>query len=352
MNDFTYEALPMRVVFGAGSRNRLAQEVDALGLSRVLVLCTPEQQELAEEISAWLGERSVGVFAGAQMHVPIEIAQTALDKATNLDAQGCVAVGGGSTVGLGKAIALTFGLPVIAVPTTYAGSEMTPVWGLTEAGVKTTGKDPKVLPTSVVYDPELTYTLPVEMTVTSAFNAVAHAVEGLYAPDASPIIALMAAEGVRAMVSALPRIVAEPADPDARAEALRAAWLCVATLGATTMSLHHKLCHVLGGTFNLPHAQTHTIVLPYVLEFNAAEAPGAFEALKAATGSDDPAARLQELARELGAPTSLAQLGMPEDGIAEVVRQAIGIPYANPREVTAEALTDLLSRAHTGTPLR
>ncbi len=241
IRDFTYRALPMRVVFGAGALGRLPDEVASLGLSRVLVLCSPEQEQMGKSVAAALGERAAGVLPEARMHVPVEVARQARDLAAELGADGCVAVGGGSAIGLGKAIALAHDLPVVAVPTTYAGSEMTPVWGLTEDGRKRTGRDERVLPRSVLYDPELTVSLPAALSAASGMNAVAHAVEGLYAPDATPIISLMAEEGTRALAAALPRVVADGADVDARSEAQYGAWLCGAVLAATTMSLHHKL---------------------------------------------------------------------------------------------------------------
>jgi maleylacetate reductase len=341
----------MRVVFGPGSITRLPDEVAALGLTRVLVLCSPEQEATGQQVAAALGDRAVGVLAEARMHVPVEVARAARDRAVELGADGCVAVGGGSAVGLGKAVALEHGLPVIAVPTTYAGSEMTPVWGLTEAGVKRTGRDRRVLPVSVVYDPELTTTLPVAMTVTSGINALAHAVEGLYAPDATPVVSLMAADGARALLGALPRLVADPADLDARGDAQYGAWLCGAVLGATTMSLHHKLCHALGGTLDLPHAPTHTVVLPHVLAFNAPAAPEAAAAVSAALGgAQDPARALWDLVGALGAPRSLAELGMAEDDVERIADQVLAAPYGNPREVTREGLVALLHRARVGEP--
>ncbi|ASN20155.1 maleylacetate reductase [Arthrobacter sp. YN] len=350
-NSFFYSALPMRVSFGAGYRSKLADEVNSLGLKRVLVLATEYQKDLAQEISDSLGELSVGVYAKAQMHVPIETARDAQRYANEAGADGCVAVGGGSTTGLGKAIALEFGTPIIALPTTYAGSEMTPVWGLTADGVKKTGKDSRVLPTSVIYDPELTLSLPVGMSITSGFNAVAHAVEALYAPDGSPIISLMAEEGVRSLVGALPRVAADSDNIDHRSEALYGAWLCGATLGATTMSLHHKLCHTLGGTFNLPHAETHTVVLPYALAYNAKSAPHALAALQRATGAEDPAAYLRQLSLDLGAPASLRELGLRDEEIATAVDLATRNPYANPREVTADGVRKLLTAALNGDPV-
>jgi maleylacetate reductase len=348
---FTYEALPTRVRFGAGILAALPEEVAALGLSRVLVLCTPGHHDTGRAVAAALGDRAVGVLAEARMHVPVELARRARDVAAALGAEGCVAVGGGSAIGLGKAIALEHALPVIAVPTTYAGSEMTPVWGLTEAGQKRTGRDVRVLPRSVLYDPELTLSLPPALSATSGMNAIAHAVEGLYAPDASPIVSLMAEEGVRSLATALPRVVADGTDLDARSDALYGAWLCGAVLGATTMSLHHKLCHTLGGTLDLPHAQTHTVVLPHALAYNQPAVPDAVAALsRALGGAADPAHRLWELAGRLGAARSLAELGMIEDDIPRIAELAIAAPYANPRPVTRDGVETLLRAAWRGEP--
>ena len=348
---FTYQALPMRVVFGAGSLAKLPHEVERLGLSRVLVLCSPEQEATGQAVAAALGARAAGVLPEARMHVPIEVAARARDRAEELGADGCVAVGGGSAIGLGKAIALEHGLPIIAVPTTYAGSEMTPVWGLTEGGRKRTGRDERVLPRSVVYDPELTVSLPAGMSATSGINAIAHAVEGLYAPDATPIVSLMAEEGVRALVAALPAVVADGSDLDARAEAQYGAWLCGSVLATTTMSLHHKLCHTLGGTLDLPHAQTHTVVLPHALAYNQPAAPEAMAALsRALGGAPDPASALWELSGRLGAPRSLRELGMAETDVAPIADLAVADPYANPRPVTREGVEALLLAAWAGAP--
>ncbi|MFF5288429.1 maleylacetate reductase [Paractinoplanes globisporus] len=331
---FEYAALPMRVVFGAGSLHRLPEEVEALGLRRVLVLCGPRQEAVGKQVAAALGERCAGILPEATMHVPIEVARRAREVAAELGADGCVAVGGGSAIGLGKAIALAHGLPVVAIPTTYAGSEMTPVWGLTEDGAKRTGRDPKVLPVSVVYDPSLTLSMPVELAVTSGINAIAHAAEGLYAPDASPIVSLMAREGARALTGALPAIVERPDSLDARGEALYGAWLCGAVLGATTMGLHHKLCHTLGGTLNLPHSETHTVVLPHVLAFNGGSL----------NGRD-----LWELEGRLGAPRSLRSLGMAESDIDRIAAIVADATFPNPRPVTRQDVGDLLRAAWAGT---
>jgi maleylacetate reductase len=348
---FTYQALPMRVVFGAGVVKSLPDEIEHLGFERALVLCSPEQESTGERIAAALGKRAAGVLAEARMHVPMEVADRARDRARELGADCCVAVGGGSAIGLGKAIALAHSLPVVAVPTTYAGSEMTPIWGLTDAGRKRTGRDPRVLPVSVLYDPELTLTLPVGMSVTSGMNAVAHAVEALYAPDATPIVSLMAEEGTRALADALPALVRAGGDLDARALAQYGAWLCGACLGATTMSLHHKLCHSLGGTLDLPHAPTHTVVLPHALAYNQPGAPQAVAALsRALGGTTDPARHLWELAGTLGAPRSLRELGMEEADIGRIVGEVLANPYSNPVEVTEQGLSRLLRAAWAGEP--
>lgn len=349
--EFVHEALPMRVVFRAGAATAaVAEETGRLGLRRVLVLSGRHGEDTARSVAASLGAVCVGVHPGAVMHVPVKVADEAVAVAQELDADGLVAVGGGSAVGLGKAVALRTGLPLLAVPTTYSGSEMTPVWGLTEDGVKRTGRDRRVLPRSVVYDPELTLSMPPALSGTSGVNALAHAVEALYAPDATPIVSLMAEEGVRALADALPRVVADPGGLDARGHALYGAWLCGACLGATTMGLHHKLAHVLGGAFDLPHSATHTVLLPYVLAFNAPAAPAATAALRRALGTGDAARALWELGGRLGAPRSLAEVGLPAGGIGRVVELVGAASYANPRPADAEELRALLTAAYEGAP--
>ena len=347
-HNFVHESRPGRVVFAVGARTRLPEEIDRLGLRRLIVVCTPEQADLAAELTSPLGDRIAELHPHATMHVPVAAAAKAVTRSQEIDADGCIAIGGGSAIGLAKAIAKDTGLPIVAVPTTYAGSEMTPIWGLTDADRKTTGRDLRVLPSTVVYDPQLTVTLPSELSVTSGMNALAHSAEALYAPDGSPITALMATESARALAESLRRVVADPRDIDARSDALYGAWLAGSVLGATTMSLHHKLCHILGGTFDLPHAQTHTAVLPHVLAFNLPAAPQARAALKTAFGAADPAVHLFSLARDIGAEMSLKALGMPEDGVETVVAQALAAPYANPRPVTEAELEHIVGSALAG----
>ncbi|HMG52223.1 MAG TPA: maleylacetate reductase [Kofleriaceae bacterium] len=346
---FTYTGLPARVVFGSGTLASLRAEAERLAISRALVLTTPQQVGHGRIVVERLGDRAAGVFDRAAMHTPVEVTRAALDAARELGADGVVAIGGGSTIGLGKAIAVRTGLPQVAIPTTYAGSEMTPILGETEAGHKTTRSSPDILPETVIYDVELTLGLPVAMSTTSGINAIAHAVEALYTRDANPITSLMAEQGIAALARALPKIAAAPGDRGARSDALYGAWLCGVCLGAVGMALHHKLCHVLGGAFQLPHAETHTVVLPHAVAYNAAAAPEAMARIsRALGGAGDAAGALYDLAGAVGAPRSLAALGLPRDGLDRAADLAVASPYWNPRPLDRAAIRDLLERAFTG----
>ncbi|CAG9167376.1 Maleylacetate reductase [Cupriavidus laharis] len=348
MEPFVHETRASRVVFGPGARRSLPRELEHLGIRRVLVLTTPEQATLGHQVAELLGDRSVGVYSKAVMHVPADVARAAVAAAAELGVDGCLAVGGGSTIGLAKAIALESGLPIIAVPTTYAGSEMTPLYGITEAANKKAGRDWRVLPRTVVYDPELTLTLPATLSMTSGMNAMAHAAEALYAPDGNPVFSLMAEEGIRALATALPRLRETPQDLDARGDALYGAWLCGTVLGNLQMGVHHKLCHTLGGSFNLPHAEVHTVILPYALAYNAASAPQAMTRIARALGRDDAPAGMRQLGEALGAPRSLREIGMPADGLDRAADLVVASPYPNPRPIEREAIRALLQRAYEG----
>ena len=269
---FVYEASPTRVVFAPGGLSRLGDEAGRLNLERVLVLSTVQQIRHAEQAAAALGARLAGSFAGAAMHTPVEVTNEAFALVRKIQADGLVAIGGGSAIGLAKALALRTDLPQIVVPTTYAGSEATPILGETKKGLKTTQRSVKVLPAVILYDVELSLSLPVALSVSSGLNAIAHAAEALYAEDRNPLIQVMAEEAVRVLAAALPRIHAQPNDITARSEALYGAWLCGTCLGAVGMALHHKICHTLGGAFGLPHAETHAVMLPHALAYNLSTA--------------------------------------------------------------------------------
>jgi maleylacetate reductase len=347
-SDFIFNGRAARVVFGAGSRVHLERELLALHAQKALILFGQEQLALGTAVADQLGSHAAGVFDRATMHVPAELVTEARAVATSLGADCLIAVGGGSAVGLAKAIALESGLPIIALPTTYAGSEMTPIFGVTEAGLKRTGTDLRVLPKTVIYDPELTVTLPVALSVTSGINAIAHAAEGLYSRDANPLTSLMAEEGISALSRSLPRIVSRPDDLSARSDALYGAWLCGAVLGSVGMALHHKLCHTLGGSFNLPHAPTHTIVLPHALAYNAEAAPDAMKRIARAVGHDNAAQGLYELSRANGAPIALKEIGMLESQLDRAADIACNNAYWNPRPLEREAIRTLLQRAFEG----
>ena len=345
---FTYQTLPQRVLFGPGRIASLREEVERLGARRALVLSTPGKRALAEDAARRLGPLAAGILARAVMHVPIEIAREGREEARRLEADCYVAIGGGTTIGLAKAIALETGMPIVAIPTTYSGSEATPVQGLTEGGVKRTVRDAKLMPRTVIYDPELTLALPPAVAGPSGINAIAHCVEALYAADANPITSLMAEEGIRALGESLPVVVARPDDLAARAQALYGAWLAGTALGTVGMALHHKLCHTLGGTFNLPHAETHTLILPQAAAYNRAAAPAAMARIARALGASDAPAALFDLASRLGAEMRLATFGLREADLERAADLAIESPYPNPAPVTRAAVRALLQDAWDG----
>ena len=348
IESFIYSALPARVVFGSGTLARVADELRTLGCRRALVLSTPQQQDSARHLGEMLGELCAGTFTQAAMHTPMDVTERAMQQVRELRVDCTVAIGGGSTTGLGKAIALRTDLPQIVVPTTYAGSEATPILGETTEGRKTTQRTLKVLPEVIVYDVDLTLTLPTALSATSGINAIAHAVEALYTQDANPVISMMAERGIEALARALPPIMKNPSDTSARSEALLGAWLCGVCLGAVGMALHHKLCHTLGGSFNLPHAETHTVVLPHAAAYNSVAAPEAMARVAHALGAESAAQGLFELAKSLGAPTALREIGMPDKGLDLAAELATASPYWNPRPIDRIGIRALLDDAFYG----
>ncbi len=359
---FVHDTLPQRVAFGSGAAAaNLSSEVASLGATRVMLIAAKAESHLADTLAQ---DIPVAVrHDDVVMHVPVEVAERAREVAARHHADVLVSVGGGSTTGLAKAVAMTTGLPIIAVPTTYAGSEATPVWGLTEGAKKTTGVDKKVLPKVIVYDAALTMSLPVDMSVASGLNALAHCVDSMWAPNADPINAAFAAEGIRSLAAGLPKVVADPMDLDGREHALYAAYLSATAFASAGSGLHHKICHVLGGKYNLPHAQTHATVLPYVLAFNGPAAPDAGRRIatafagtafgKGAPGAGSALDGLVALKEELNAPRALADYGFTEDSIDEAAEAiAPSVPPSNPRPVTAADLRALLRAAWSGSDPR
>ncbi|MGW2571912.1 maleylacetate reductase [Streptomyces sp. NPDC001537] len=345
---FIHETLPQRVVFAPGAAPAaVAAEVAALKATKVMLIAAPAEAAFADRLAADL---PVAVrHDEVVMHVPVDVAERARKAATEGAVDVLVCVGGGSTTGLAKAVALTTGLPIVAVPTTYAGSEATNVWGLTEGEVKTTGVDPRVLPRSIVYDASLLSSLPVEMSVASGLNALAHCVDSMWGPRADPIDRALAAESIRALAQGLPAVAADPTGPEGREQTLYGAYLAAVAFASAGSGLHHKICHVLGGMFNLPHAQTHAVVLPHVLAFNAPAVPETERRIAEAFGSRTAVAGLAALRATLHAPRALRDYGMPEDGIARAVAPVLAaVPAGNPTAVTEENLTVLLRAAWEG----
>jgi maleylacetate reductase len=352
---FTFDQLPTRIVFAPGSLAQVGAEVERLGAAHVMLVHGGATAASAEVIAGQLGARMAVRWGEVAQHVPVELAGRARDAATARGIDAVVSIGGGSSTGLAKAIALTHKVPIVAVPTTYAGSEQTTIYGLTGDRHKQTGKDPTVMPRVVVYDPELTLGLPGFVTGPSAFNALAHSVEALWAPGCNPITSALALEGVRAIAASLPRVMESPADVDARGELLYGAALSGMALGATAAGLHHTLCHVLGGRFDLVHADAHSVVLPHALAFNAPALPREMARLADALGvhGHDPAGALWDLAHRSQVPTRLADLHgpdgpLPRGQLAEAAAIAAQQITVNPRAVTEADLLGILERAFDG----
>lgn len=352
MLSFQYQALPWNIIFGVNTLKRLPDELTKLGLKRALVLTTPQQREQGQEIVKLLGDAAVGHFDQAVMHVPVETVEQALAEGRRLGADCSVALGGGSTTGLGKALALRAGLPNIAVPTTFAGSEMTNIWGMTENARKTTGRDVRVVPKLTIYDPEMIRLLPAHIAGPSGLNAMAQAVVNVASADPNPIVSLMGVEAVRALSRALPLVVARSEDMEARSLAMYGACLAGATLGTGVTGLHHRLCHVLGGSFNTPHAETHTILLPHTVAYNAAATREGTARVAEAMGVENAALGIFDLAEAVGAPRALADIGFREADLDKAAAIAMETPLNNPAPVTAEKVRALLENAYYGYPPR
>lgn len=346
--EFVYNANPSRVIFGAGSRSKVAEELDRLGIERAIVISTPDQSALAAEIAKSIGGRAGIMYPGAVQHTPVEVTESALMAVSSVRADGCLAIGGGSTTGLSKAIAYRTDLPQLVIPTTFAGSEMTPILGQTEAGRKTTVSDPKILPETVIYDPELTVTMPSFISGPSGMNAIAHSVEALYAKDRNPIISMMAESSIKALGKALHTLMKEPTNLDAHSQALYGAWLAGVCLGAVGMAIHHKICHTLGGTFNLNHADIHALMIPYTAAYNRDAAPEAMAAIARALDTDDGPTGIYQLTQLAASKRSLAEMGLTEADLDTAADIALQNPYYNPRPVSRDGVRDMLQAAFEG----
>jgi alcohol dehydrogenase class IV len=343
---FIHDWLPQRVRFATGGvADALADEVRRLGASRVMAIASDADR--ARPVLA--GVPLAVLHTEVAMHVPVEVAERARSAAAAHEADALLCVGGGSTTGLAKAVALTTGLPIVAVPTTYAGSEATDVWGLTEGGRKTTGTDRRVLPRAVVYDASLMLHLPVTTSVASGLNALAHCVDAMWGPRVDPIDQSLAVEGIRGLSTGLRQVVAAPHELTGREQTLYGAYLAAVAFASAGSGLHHKICHVLGGMFGLPHAETHAVVLPHVLALNAPSVPDLDRRMAEAFGAGSALAGLLALRDELGAPRSLRELGLAEaDLLSAVVPVLDAAPPDNPTALTPENIEALLRAAWDG----
>lgn len=346
--EFEHVTLGQRVRFGTGrAAENLADEVARLGAKRVLLVASEDEDRITREVTARI---DVAARCGdVAPHVPVPNAERARALASESGADLLVSVGGGSTTGLAKAVALTTGVPIVAVPTTYAGSEATNVWGMTEAANKTTGTDDRVLPVTVIYDAALTLSLPAELSMASGCNALAHCVDSMWAPRTDPIDAALAVEGIRALARGLPLVRKDPGHIEGRERTLYGAYLAAVAFASAGAGLHHKICHVLGGAYDLPHARTHTAVLPYVLAFNAPAVPDAAARIADALGAGDPVTGLTSFYAEAGASHALRRAGLAEAAIPEAARLILpAVPPSNPRPVAEDDLTALLTAAWAG----
>lgn len=347
---FIYESLPGRVVFGRGKCSVAGFELDRLKIGNVLMLSTPGQSEKVREFSRTLEHRVGGVFDCAAMHTPVNVTERALSYAAEIGADGLLAFGGGSTIGLSKAIALRANLPQLIIPTTYSGSEMTPIFGQTREGIKETGRSPLVLPESVIYDPELTLGLPAEVSGPSGVNAIAHAVEAMYAENANPVISCFAEEAIAALGRVLPIVCTDGQDVDARTEALYGSWLAGICLGNVGMALHHKICHTLGGSFDLPHADCHCLMLPYTAAYNQPAAAEAMSRVARALGAENAPMGIYSLVQQVGKFRRLGELGLSEADLDRAADLAVKDAYYNPRPVTRDDVREMLQSAFEGRP--
>jgi maleylacetate reductase len=347
---FIHESAAPRVVFGRGSVARVSEEVDRIGAQRVLLIGNPGRAGIQLVLAGTLEPHVVGIVTRVQEHVPVHVAEEAAEQAASVKADLLLPVGGGSAIGIAKAVARRTGLPILAVPTTYSGSEMTPIWGETEDQVKVTGRDCALVPRTVVYDPDLSESMPADLRATSGLNALAHCAEAMSDPGCSPLIKAAAVEGARALARGLRCRQDAPEDATAPEDILYGAWLAGLALAGASTGLHHKLCHVIGGQQRLPHGGLHSVLLPYVLAYQEPAAAGALDRFASAVGHGSAAGAVWDLGRRLGTPASLSAIGFQRSGTQDVIDAVMAAPPTGPRSVEPGALSELLEWAVLGLP--
>ena len=350
MNPFTYHSDPIRVVFGAGTVGALAAEAYHHKMARLLVLCSKGRIDFARRVTESVADRCIAFSDASAPNMPRDAFERVLGDIERHKPDGFVVVGGGSPIGIAKAVASTTKLPYIAIVTTYSGSEMAARWRIGVAADAISGEGTAALPATAIYDPELTLDLPVRTSAASGMNAIAHAVESLYGIDTNPIVQAMAEEAIRRIGASLPRVTDNPRDLQARTDVQYGAWL--AANFRAEVGLEHAIAQRVRQWFNLDHAHTHAIATPYAIGFNAVAAPDAMTRIKRALGASDAARGLYDLNVRLGLPTGLKGLGMREDDIAKAVEVVAKVEIAHPRPVSKADLANVIGQAYAGEPPR
>jgi maleylacetate reductase len=350
ISKFAYRSDPVRIVFGAGTVTALRTETEFHKISRLLVLCSHSRADFARRVTESIADRRIGFCDTAGQTMPREAFDNILADIKRHDADGFVVVGGGSPIGLAKAAAATTGLPYIAIVTTYSGSEMAARWYIGVAGDRVNGESATALPATAIYDPELTLELPARVSAASGMNAMAHAVESLYGIDTNPVVQTMAEEAIRRLGSSLPCIVKNPRDLVARTDALYGAWLAANFRAA--VGLEHAIAQRVRQWFNLDHAHTHAVAVPYATGFNAAAATEAMARIRRALDVEDAARGLYDLNVRLGLPTGLKDLGLAEKDLGNAVEVVSAVKITHPRPVSKADLENVIAQAFAGAPPR
>lgn len=342
---FVFQSPAPRVLFGAGTVQAVPAELKLHKITKAFVLCSGSNEALARTIAA-TAPAGTEVLRLMSKAISSEDFERATQHAKEAGANGFIAVGGGTPIGLAKAIAANTGLPYIGITTTYSGSEMATNWNYGRGAEARTGVSNTALPATAIYDPEVTLSLPPVLSAQSGMNAIAHAVESLYGEGRSPMVEQMAEAAVRHLGHSLPRVVAKPDDMEARTEAFYGAWLAAAF--RAQVGVEHAIAQKVRQRYGLSHAGTHAVVTPYAIAFNRSAAPEAMQAIKRALDVEDAAQGLYELNVRLGVPTGLKDLGMKAadiEGAADLVGAS---PIPNPRPISRADLVDLITQAFHG----
>ncbi len=346
--NFEFKSLPRQVYFGKGKIEKLTELLT--DYQKAFVVVEEKQEEQINQLEASVGTDKVVRFMEVSQHVPQDLVLKARQSLEENEADVLVAIGGGSAIGLVKALALDNGLPIIAVPTSFAGSEMTDIWGISDQGKKTTGRDLKVLPGHVIYDSDITISLPPKFAAMSAMNAMAHLMEAAYAVDINPVTYTEVIYGIKQMMIGMHVMAKEKRLTNSSNNLfLMGAFIGGKALSEVSMSIHHKAAHVLGGSFGLHHAKVHTVMQAYVLELLWPSLVNKVkEDIKKSMMHPYPPAALKEAAMAMDLPHTLREIGFREEDIERAADIMMEKPYEAPTEVTKDMLVKLLTNAYNG----